>query len=66
MGSNLHQAYQLQDLRSEEQGDNSGLLTSLEWAIYGTDKGDQEIQSPKMMVNFLNCEEKPKELCEKI
>ena len=66
MGSDFHQAYQLQDLRTGEQGDPSGLRIFLERTIYGTNGGDQEIEPPKMMVNFLACEEKPEELCEKI
>ena len=66
LGNDLHQAYQLQDLRTGEQGDPSGLRTFLGWTIYGTNGGDQEIQPPKMMVNFLACEEKPEESCEKI
>ena len=66
LGSDLHQAYQLQDLRTGEQGDPSGLQTFLGWTIYGTNGGDQEIQPPKMMVNFLACEVKPEESCEKI
>ena len=59
--SDLHQAYQLQDLRTGEQGDPSGLRTFLGWTIYGTNGGDQEIQLPKMIVNFLACEEKPED-----
>ena len=66
LGSDLHQAYHLQDLRTGEQGDPSGLRTFLGWTIYGTNGGDQEIQPPKMMVNFLACEVKPEESCEKI
>ena len=66
LGSDFHQAYQLQDLRTGEQGDPSGLRTILGWTIYGTNGGDQEIHPPKMMVNFLACKEKPKESCEKI
>ena len=66
LGSDLHQAYQLQDLRTGEQGDPSGLQTFLGWTIYGTNGGDQEIQPPKLMVNFLACEVKPEESCEKI
>ena len=66
LGSDLHQAYQLQDLRTGEQGDPSGLRTFLGWTIYGTNGGDLEIQPPKSMVNFLACEVKPEESCEKI
>ena len=64
--SDLHQAYQLQDLRTGEQGDPTGLRIFLGWTVYGTNGGDQEIQPPKMMVNFLAFKEKPEESCEKI
>jgi len=34
--------------------------------MYRMNKGDQEIQPPRMMINFLEGEESPKELCERI
>ena len=66
LGSDLHQAYQLQDVRVGEPGDPSGLRTFLGWTIYGTDKGNQEIKSPKLMVNFLDTEECSEVSCERI
>ena len=65
LGSDLHQAYEFQDLRTGEQGDPSGLRTFLGWTIYGTNGGDQEIQPSKMMVNFLACEENRKNYVKK-
>ena len=66
LGSNLYQTCQLQNLLTGEKGDPSGLRTFLGWTIYGTNGGEQEIQPPKMITNFLACEEKPEQSCEKI
>ena len=66
LGSNLHQAYQLQDVRVGAPRDPPGLHTFLGWTIYGTDKGNQEIKSHRLMVNFLDTEESSEVSCEKI
>jgi len=52
LGSDLHQAYHLQDVRIGNPGDPFGLRTVLGWTMYGTNKGNQEIQAPRMMINF--------------
>ena len=39
LGSELHQTFQLQDIRLGTPGDPSGLRTFLGWTIYGTDNG---------------------------
>ena len=66
LGSDLHQAYQLQDVRIGAPGDPSGLHTFLGWTIYGTDKGNRKIKPPRMMVNFLDTDENLEVSCERI
>ena len=66
LDSDLHQAYLLQDLRTNAPGEPSGLHTLSGWTIYGTNKGDQQIQISKIMVNFLSCKENSEESCKGI
>ena len=62
LGSDLHQAYLPQDIRVGAPGNPTGLRTHLEWTVYGKDDGDQEINTPKLMVNFLDKEESCKQI----
>ena len=62
LGSDLHQAYLSQDIRVGAPGNPTGLRTHLGWTVYGKDDGDQEINTPKLMVNFLDKEESCKQI----
>ena len=53
LGSDLHQAYLPQDIRVDAPGNPTGLRTHLGWTVYGKDDGNQEINTPKLMVNLL-------------
>ena len=67
MGSELHQAFQLQDIRLKTPGDPSGLRTFLGWTIYGTDNGNREISAtPRVIVNFVDVEESPEQSCNQL
>ena len=64
LGSELHQAFQLQDIRLGTPGDPSGLRTFLGWTIYGTDNGNREISAtPRVIVNFADVAESPEQSC---
>ena len=62
LGSDLQQAYLSQDIRVGAPGNPTGLQTHLEWTVYGKDNGDQEINTPKLMVNFLDKKESCKQI----
>ena len=64
LGSDLHQAYLPQDIRFGAPGNPTGLQTHLGWRVYGKDNCDQEINSTKLMVKFLNKEESCKQILE--
>ena len=54
LGSGLHQAYLLKDIRIGAPGEPTGMHTALGWTIYGKDDGNQEVKDiPRVMVNFV-------------
>ena len=54
LGSDLHQAYLLKDIRIGPPGESTGMHTALGWTIYGKDDGNQEVKDiPRVMVNFV-------------
>ena len=67
LGSELHQAFQLQDIRLGTPGEPSGLRTFLGWTVYGTDSGNREISAtPRVIVNFIDVEESPEQSCNQL
>ena len=67
LGSELHQTFQLQDIRLGTPGDPSCLRTFLGCTIYATDNVDREISAtPRVIVNFVDVEESPEQSCNQL
>lgn len=55
LGSDIHQAYLLKDIRVGAPGEPTGMHTALGWTIYGKDDGNHEVKGiTRMMVNFVH------------